>query len=133
MVKEIELEGFVPNVTAKVRSLCLSHIWHRHRRCSHHKRQASDWWCAPLQQYFDIIYSSETAGKLFHAKVNNDPNARLGPWVEGVRKTDFSLPVNVPAMMKKLIGAQTQADAGSGRACLCRRETRCWPCLQSHA
>lgn len=57
-----------------------------------------------LQQYFEIIYQGDKAGKAFHAKVNKDQNAKFSPWVEGTRKAEFSMPVNVPAMLKKMIG-----------------------------
>lgn len=43
--------------------------------------------------------------KRFHAEVSKDPVAIVGDWVNGVRDVSFMMPVNVPVVMKKMIGA----------------------------
>jgi hypothetical protein len=57
------------------------------------------------QFYYDAIYATDAAMRAFHAKVNADPGAVVGPWDdEGVRILRFVMPMNVPAMLKKFIG-----------------------------
>ncbi|GLI71403.1 hypothetical protein VaNZ11_016529 [Volvox africanus] len=57
------------------------------------------------QLYFDAIYATDAAMRAFHAKVNGDSAAVLGPWsTDGVRTAQFVMPMNVPAMLKKFIG-----------------------------
>ncbi|GIL63969.1 hypothetical protein Vafri_17884, partial [Volvox africanus] len=57
------------------------------------------------QLYFDAIYATDAAMRTFHAKVNGDSAAVLGPWsADGIRTAQFVMPMNVPAMLKKFIG-----------------------------
>ncbi|KXZ53870.1 hypothetical protein GPECTOR_6g788 [Gonium pectorale] len=57
------------------------------------------------QSYFDVIYAGDAALRAFHAKVNGDANAAAEAWgSDGTRSVRFTMPMNVPAMLKKVIG-----------------------------
>ena len=52
------------------------------------------------------MFSDPGCIKQFHAEVNGDPAAEVTPWTaDGQRSVTFRMPLNVPAMIKKLIGS----------------------------
>lgn len=59
-----------------------------------------------MQHYYDVVYGGSEILKRFHAEVSKDRAATVGDWVDGVRAVSFMMPVNVPVVMKKMIGAQ---------------------------
>ncbi|KAG2492485.1 hypothetical protein HYH03_009150 [Edaphochlamys debaryana] len=56
------------------------------------------------QDYWDALYATDAATRAFHREVNGDPAATCTGWADGRRSSAFSMPMNVPAMMKKMIG-----------------------------
>ncbi len=73
-------------------------------RCGANKPPFACYYRYHLQSYFDAIYGGDAALRAFHAEVNGDPQAAVGDWEGGARTVQFVLPVNVPAMLKKVIG-----------------------------
>lgn len=56
------------------------------------------------QDYYRVILEDESLIKRFHADVNNDPNATVSPWEGDHRTVAFHMTLNVPGMIKKMIG-----------------------------
>ena len=66
------------------------------------------------QDYHRVVFDDSACIKRFHAKVNADPAAEVTAWASGQRSVTFRMPLNVPAMIKKLIGASMRDGYGSG-------------------
>lgn len=61
-----------------------------------------------LQHYYDVVYGGGDLMRRFHAEVSKDSDAQVSDWVDGVRSISFNMPVNVPLVMKRMIGAHAQ-------------------------
>lgn len=68
------------------------------------------------QHYYDVVYGGGDLMRRFHAEVSKDSDAQVSDWVDGVRSISFNMPVNVPLVMKKMIGAQLGIVRGVQRA-----------------
>lgn len=71
--------------------------------------QTSQWHSIPLpylQDFFRIIYLDSTIVRSFHANVNGDEKAAVPGWEGNRRVVAFRSPVNAPAVLKSLIGAE---------------------------
>lgn len=69
---------------------------------------------ATAQQLFKLVYSTPDAIAKFHKQVNKDDNPKVSPWANGVRTVAFNMPMNVPAMLKKVIGGWGWVGARGG-------------------
>ena len=56
------------------------------------------------QDYHRVVFADPECIKKFHAKVNCDPAAEVTEWAAGQRSVSFKMPLNVPTMIKKIIG-----------------------------
>jgi hypothetical protein len=56
------------------------------------------------QDYHRVVYHDGALVTRFHLETNKDPAASASPWIDGKRTVTFRMPLNVPAMLKKLIG-----------------------------
>jgi hypothetical protein len=66
------------------------------------------------QDYYRVVYSSDECIRKFHHAVNKDPSATATAWEGGKRRVSFKMPLNVPGMIKNMIGARP--GLGAARA-----------------
>ncbi|GAX80012.1 hypothetical protein CEUSTIGMA_g7451.t1 [Chlamydomonas eustigma] len=59
------------------------------------------------KDYHRIVYADGALITHFHLETNGDSSATATPWIDGKRSVTFRMPLNVPAMLKKLIGADS--------------------------
>lgn len=64
------------------------------------------------KDYYRVVYSDDTCIRRFHSKVNKDPLSECTAWqmlsrVSFQRTVTFRMPLNVPAMIRKIIGSDS--------------------------
>jgi hypothetical protein len=64
------------------------------------------------KDYYRVVYSDDSCIRRFHNKVNNDPSSECTAWqmlnrFSFQRTVTFHMPLNVPAMIKKIIGSDS--------------------------
>eukprot|EP00195_Chlamydomonas_chlamydogama_P010482 CAMPEP_0202899100 /NCGR_PEP_ID=MMETSP1392-20130828/7428_1 /ASSEMBLY_ACC=CAM_ASM_000868 /TAXON_ID=225041 /ORGANISM="Chlamydomonas chlamydogama, Strain SAG 11-48b" /LENGTH=333 /DNA_ID=CAMNT_0049585199 /DNA_START=111 /DNA_END=1115 /DNA_ORIENTATION=+ len=60
-----------------------------------------------VKDYYRVVYGDATGFQKFHREITKDPNASITDWKNGQREVSFRMALNVPAMFKKVIGADT--------------------------
>ena len=64
------------------------------------------------KDYYRVVYSDDSCIRRFHSKVNKDPSSECTTWqmlnrFSFQRTVTFHMPLNVPAMIKKIIGSDS--------------------------
>ena len=64
------------------------------------------------KDYYRVVYSNDACLRRFHNKVNKDPSSECSAWqmlnrFAFQRTVTFHMPLNVPAMIKKIIGSDS--------------------------
>jgi hypothetical protein len=57
------------------------------------------------EEFFALVYVDRNFLRRFHSDVNHDDRASVPPWAGGRRALRFRTPVDAPALIKRLIGA----------------------------
>lgn len=57
------------------------------------------------RDFHDIVYGDPSVMDLYHLEVNKCDNAEVGDWVDGQRVIKFAMDMQVPAMIRKFVGA----------------------------
>lgn len=58
------------------------------------------------QLFYNTIYSDAIAFRRFHKEQSKDPDAQVSSWQDGSRTVSFKMALNVPQVIKKVIGEQ---------------------------
>ena len=62
-----------------------------------------------VQGFYQAIYAEGAAAARYHIEETKDPEPEVSPWEGGVRTVKFRMMLNVPQMLKRVIGERAEA------------------------
>jgi len=82
-----------------------------------------------VKDFFEIIYADASAARAYHKEVDKDENAQVESWQGNTRTVHFTMPMQLPAVLTKLVGGsaipvkEVQVAETDGNGALCVTST----------
>ena len=63
-----------------------------------------------LQDFFALLYADGRAAAQYHREYDKDDNAIVGKWMGNKREVQFTIPMQLPAVITAIVGKKLQSS-----------------------